>query len=339
MEAPSTPCPSRPTQRSKRPKLGDYVYLNFVSNHGIKDRSALPSFPVEQQQMNTTAAVRGVEEEPTGELGRGSEDQRDEDADGIWRCSNIRKRNDPNKHGGRSDEEVGAENNRSQHGDGHPNDLDGDRIHEPIIYPRTLGSSVSVLDEKDAVAKSAGARFAGEDPIRGRLRAADPFQWIGRLHAGAAAISGLHDNADIALRGLGAASVGGSSDGDDDRSASSEHCAMASREEGRVAGELLLQDGVSGAAERNVVGQVSEVDAIEEMGRAMEEYSESIDRRRFISGQVLNEVEEDEEEEEERNQEYKTSGEVSMPNKCEAEEQRYGWSRGFITCYTPEYMI
>lgn len=339
MEAPSTPCPSRPTQRSNKPQLGDYVYLNFVSNHGIKARSALPSFPVEQQQWNTTAAVRGLEEETTGEVGGGSEGQSDEDTDGIWRCSSIRKRNYPNKHGGRSDEEVGTENNRSQHGDGHPNDLDEDKIHEPTMYPRTLGSSVSVLDEKDAVARSAGARFAGEDPIRGRLRAADPFQWIGRLHAGAAAISGLHDNADIALRGLGAASVGGSSDGDGDRSASSEHFAIASREERRVEGELLLQGGISGAAKQNLVEQVSEVDAMEEMGRAMEEYSESIERRRFISGQVLNEVEEDAEEEEETNQEYKTSGEVSIPNKCEAEGQRYGWSRGFITCCTPEYMI
>ncbi|CAN0216423.1 unnamed protein product, partial [Ectocarpus sp. 12 AP-2014] len=80
---------------------------------------------------------------------------------------------------------------------------------EMLLYPRTLGSSVSVLDEKDAVRRTGGARFTGEDPIRGRLRATDPFLWMGRLHAGATAISGLIDQAKGALDGL----EGGGSDG------------------------------------------------------------------------------------------------------------------------------
>lgn len=87
---------------------------------------------------------------------------------------------------------------------------DSDDDDESKLYTRTLGSSVSVIDEKGAVARNGAARFVGEDPIRGRLRAADPFLWMGRLHAGAAAISILIDTAKSTLMGLDGSSTGGS---------------------------------------------------------------------------------------------------------------------------------
>lgn len=87
-----------------------------------------------------------------------------------------------------------ADHDDGDHGGGGDGD-GGDDDDESKLYTRMLGSSVSVIDEKDAVARNGGARFVGEDPIRGRLRAADPFLWMGRLHAGAAAISILIDTA------------------------------------------------------------------------------------------------------------------------------------------------
>lgn len=89
---------------------------------------------------------------------------------------------------------------------------------EAHLYPRTLGTSVSVLDEKEAVLRTGGRRFAGEDPIRGRLRATDPFLWMGRLNAGTNAISGLVDKANDALKSLDGGSGGSDSDTSDGRS-------------------------------------------------------------------------------------------------------------------------
>lgn len=89
---------------------------------------------------------------------------------------------------------------------------------EARLYSRTLGSSVSVLDEKDAVLRTGGLRFAGEDPMRGRLRAMDPFLWMGRLNAGTSAISGLIGKANDALKTLDGGSGGSDSDTSDGRS-------------------------------------------------------------------------------------------------------------------------
>ena len=96
-------------------------------------------------------------------------------------------------------------------GDGNVKAGDDDDDDESKLYTRTLGSSVSVLDEKDAVARNGGARFMGEDSIRGRLRAADPFLWMSRLHAGATAISTLIDTAKSTLQGLNDSSASATS--------------------------------------------------------------------------------------------------------------------------------
>lgn len=153
----------------------------------------------------------------------GNEKTTEDDAEKVWRGSAIRVksgqaagkknshwRDTENASPGRqrplrcadsaSENGIGAADqnddaDRDDDHDGGDGDDDDDGDDESKLYTRMLGSSVSIIDEKDAVARNGGARFVGEDPIRGRLRAADPFLWMGRLHAGAAAISILIDTA------------------------------------------------------------------------------------------------------------------------------------------------
>ncbi|CAM9599517.1 unnamed protein product [Scytosiphon promiscuus] len=196
---------------------------------------------------------------------------------------------------------------------------------EARLYPRTLGSSVSVLDEKDAVVRTGGTRFAGEDPIRGRLRATDPFLWMGRLHAGATAISGLIDQADGALAGL------------DDGSSDVESTASSGRGGNRRRTDRndqvsRGQDGVTGPASRGSaqaswsvqtaegVGDTKEYDghgsdrdeggtsaaeageehwsssesgAVDLMSSTMTSYSQAVETNRIMAGGMLMEMEEE----------------------------------------------
>lgn len=216
---------------------------------------------------------------------------------------------------------------------------------EASLYPRTLGSSVSVLDEKDAVLRTGGARFAGEDPVRGRLRATDPFLWMGRLNAGATAISGLIDKADGALYDFDSGSGGGDSvasgehsSGDRRRLSGSTYeddVGPSSKGRGRAKkgdmrkrlGQIettgkqemversgIAEDGSEDIAEGDEEGL--DVDAehvssrsdatLEQLSSTMSAYSQALEIKRVIAGGMV--VEEDEEENSEN------EGQVSQPS-------------------------
>lgn len=217
-----------------KPDLDEYLALNFVKDNKAKrrrvDEGALPID--ECQESRAGGETPDFREEPgtsndRGGGGNGSDIQNSVDIEKdeqIWRVSVSRGTS------GQTRTTTGRK---------------GETSIENTTYPRTLGSSVSVLDDKDAVARSCGARFVGEDPMRGRLRAADPFQWMSRLHAGATAMSSLVENAENTLRGLAGGSMNGStstnSDSESDRSVRSDR---TSRVEGsRKDGEESSTDG------------------------------------------------------------------------------------------------
>lgn len=208
-----------------KPELDDYICLNFVSKEGTAPET---SRAIEQRPssrgLDDSRALNDEHDEIGGHGGGAGEANYAERDDRIWRSSAIRSRDNQtenSRHDNRQD--TLSENARSRGAGGSTESDTGSderNNNEARLYPRTLGSSVSVLDEKDAVARATGARFAGEDPVRGRLRVSDPFQWIGRLHAGAAGIDDLLGQADSSLQGLfgstssntiGCGSVSGSS--------------------------------------------------------------------------------------------------------------------------------
>lgn len=202
-----------------KPELETYISLNFVggvvtvNKNDDENASAASSRTLSGGRDNGQG--RGDRGGGTG-VNDGSDGSQEAD-DALWRGSRgvytgTKTRNEPadsspasSLERGRTKDPSGTSNNTAAQDTGDCGDSE-----EVLLYPRTLGSSVSVLDEKDAVLRTGGARFAGEDPIRGRLRATDPFLWMGRLRAGATAISGLIDQAKGALDGL----EGGGSDGD-----------------------------------------------------------------------------------------------------------------------------
>lgn len=194
---------------------------------------------------------------------------------------------------------------------------------EARLYPRTLGSSVSVLDEKDAVLRTGGQRFAGEDPIRGRLRATDPFLWMGRLNAGTSAISGLIDKASDALKDLDGGSGGSDCDTSDGRSSGRQKGREVVGPPSRGSGKSRQMGKLGSTAENfsegddaendSEEGDPGEVDrscassepfsrsgnlAVEQLSSTMSAYSQSMEGNRVIAGGVVMEEEEDSEREE-----------------------------------------
>ena len=214
--APST-CPV------SKPELNDYVCLNLVQDDTLKvDDQATHAKPEQWPPEHATAANKPVGAPQKGEgINTRVEDDQDradgnenaeDEAERIWRGSAIRTKSDRATSKLTSDrrdgENASPECQQPLQGGGSVSENDArtadgdDDDDKSKLYTRTLGSSVSVIDEKEAVTRNGGARFVGEDPIRGRLRAADPFLWMGRLHAGAAAISILIDTAKSTLLGL-----------------------------------------------------------------------------------------------------------------------------------------
>lgn len=253
-EAPSSPRLSEETleryrQSVVKPELGDYVCLNFVSNEARR-----PGTPIETKSRPITplAEIHTVDREEKPEQGgdiaggEGGERNADcvEEAETIWRSSSGRNRERQAEHNNLQDK--GLENRISGSvGNTLESDTDNEQYDKDArLYPRTLGSSASVLDEKDAAARN--AKFAGEDPVRGRLRATDPFQWIGCLHAGAASINGLVDQANATLQGISGStttsSTGGGSitvDSGTDLVATLIHCSDTDQRPNRFAVFLL----------------------------------------------------------------------------------------------------
>eukprot|EP00903_Cladosiphon_okamuranus_P014275 g13258.t1 len=206
-----------------KPELDDYMMLNFVGgSSGAEDWNETPS-------ATTIGNTPGAHTAESGDGGDGDQINEDEESfkteeSAVWRGrgnnydEEILSRDVLNK-----PEPAKANGDNAPLQDGAHNRLDSadrttDGDDEAHLYPRTLGTSVSVLDEKDAVLRTGGARFAGEDPIRGRLRATDPFLWMGRLNAGTNAISGLIEKATDALKILDGGSGGSDSDTSDGRS-------------------------------------------------------------------------------------------------------------------------
>lgn len=326
MEAPSTASVLGSSQRPQpppKPELDDYVYLNFVDSRDSVDYGT-GVLNCNQSCDIPAGATTAKSEDGDYTVGRieiqdydGEGDNTDEDyVQGIWRGSTNRKRIG-RKNAGNSPGQVGSPGSRGYDTQQHETD---DVDDEWQRYPRTLGCSVSVLDEKDAVARSGGARFAGEDPIHGRLRASDPFQWIGRLQAGEAAISGLIDRADTTLRGFGGGSTSGSSGAESaasGRAVSIDRLGKASRTETRgssgVARAPVEKRSVTADAEGSIPEQEAGY-AAERVGRAMMEYSEAVESRVIRGGVIIeDEDEEDEDEEqhdEDREDEEKEKGSV-----------------------------
>ena len=214
-----------------KPELHDYVCLNFVKNDSSKlkaDDHATPAEPerglsepsVATRPAGVSQGRRGIKKRVQDDLHRADgNDSTEDEAEKVWRESAIRLKSDrltsKKSSDWRGGENASSEKHRPlQSGDSlSENDTgtadrddvvvaaavaateDDDDDDESKLYTRTLGSSVSVMDEKDAVKRNGGARFGGEDPIRERLRGTDPFLWMSRLHAGAAAISVLIDTA------------------------------------------------------------------------------------------------------------------------------------------------
>ena len=219
-EAPIDVLNSNPRPRPPlKPELDDYISLNFIG--GAKGLSAVSGASMpgghedDQDGGGGGGDGGGGRSRTSGDSSGEDDDTRAEET--LWRCSGSPSARTPLPRGasdnGNRPATQRGEGGGGGGGGGAPREgsdsaaatagcapADGD--DEGRLYPRTLGSSVSVLDEKDAVLRTGGARFAGEDPVRGRLRATDPFLWMGRLNAGTRAISGLIDKANGALGDL-----------------------------------------------------------------------------------------------------------------------------------------
>lgn len=210
-EAPSSPRLSEDKIRRHRsavikPEFDDYVCLNFVDSE--KNRTELT--PINNdglRKREMTGMQRKAEERGNignvfgeGHGGRSS----DEEAERTWRSSVVRNCGRPAV----KSPDMLHRNGREgpvppDAGDDSVSDVDHELPDRgTLLHPRSLGPCVSVLDEMDAVARSRGVSFAGEDPMRGRLGAADQFQRIGCLQDGAAAITSLVDQAESTLRAL-----------------------------------------------------------------------------------------------------------------------------------------
>lgn len=202
-----TPVPKPPLKAD----FQDYVSLNFVD-------TTVEELAQSSQQLDTSTANERKNNIEGGITGRSSEEQGDDGAndhsnegmDEVWRSSSVFTSTGWGLNDGKSCSSGGMVEGKT--GDDRDNLAGHDNLshhdnHNGHIYPRTLGTSVSVLDEKDAVERGGRARFVGEDPMKGRLRATDPFLWMGRLRARAAAFSSLIDNSDTTLKDLGVASI------------------------------------------------------------------------------------------------------------------------------------
>ncbi|CAM9438750.1 unnamed protein product, partial [Ectocarpus fasciculatus] len=249
LEAPIGALSNSPKDRPPlKPELEDYISLNFVGGGvtGNNNDNEEPSAASSRTLSGVRDSGQGHDEGGGGTGVNDSNDGGREADDTLWRGSRdvytgakpsgtSDSSPAPSMERGRTEGPSGTSNNTAAQ------DADdcGD-TEEMLLYPRTLGSSVSVLDEKDAVLRTGGARFTGEDPIRGRLRATDPFLWMGRLHAGATAISGLIDQATDALDGL----EGGASDGDSVTSGGGG--GRSSSDDRRPEGHLDWRKGVAG---------------------------------------------------------------------------------------------
>lgn len=194
-----------------KPELPDYLCLNFVGGGQWDTQSVAGPSPVALRSSEDVGGFGDDSRDSDKSDGSSDEDSTTTD-ECMWRGSGgTHRTHTPSRpastHAPKPAErasDVPTSSNEREEAKTERGEAGGSA--EARLYPRTLGSSVSVLDEKDAVLRTGGTRFAGEDLIRGRLRAADPFLWMGRLHAGATAISGLIDQANGALGGLDDAS-------------------------------------------------------------------------------------------------------------------------------------
>lgn len=199
-----------------KPELDDYMLLNFVGGGNGKGGEKAPSASATSNKPGARRLPReggggGDGDQPNGDSG---DESCTTEESAMWRGrgntynEEIRSRGALNElEPARADGDDGP-SKESTHNTADVADRVVDGDNEAHLYPRTLGSSVSVLDEKDAVLRTGGLRFAGEDPIRGRLRATDPFLWMGRLNAETSAISSLVDKANDALKSLDGGSGG-----------------------------------------------------------------------------------------------------------------------------------
>lgn len=223
-EAPSSPrlCEEklqRHRQLARKPELDDYTCLNFVSSEASRPGTATK---MESQSTKSPAEIHTIEEEEKTEPGHeiaggdGGECNVEcgEEADRIWRGKFGRNRGRQAAYCSHRNKKLGDQISGGIGEILEPNTDSEQYDKDSRMYPRTLGSSVSILDEKDSVTRNVGTRFAGEDPMKRRLRGADPFQWIGCLHAGAARVNGLVDQADSALRGIGGSITTSSASGE-----------------------------------------------------------------------------------------------------------------------------
>lgn len=319
-----------------KPELDNYIYLNFVNSETTYDASATKNGleKIESTASNeppvSVLKVEGIMDMTEEKGGCGDDNNAVSDTE-TWRGSTFRRKSasSPKKSGSVLEEEGWVEH-RGQN----------PTKDESHLYPRTLGSSVSVLDEKAAVARTGGPRFVGEDPIHGRLRATDPFQWMGRLHAGAAAISSLIDTTNTALEELERTSGSKSNEHESSGSIPSvssditerHHRGRESPKPGEVGfGESQVAEDqnvvqsktkVTGEARtRGLEDEQSEGDieakrgdkgTVEDLGETMNGYSKAMENIGLIRTQVI--MEEDEEGDEDQSGEAfdkKSNGEVS----------------------------
>ena len=333
-----------------KPELDDYTMLNFVGGGGGAGEG-------DEQSPCATARSNKLEARRDGSGGDGDQTHRDTDDDSsstaksaIWRGrgNSYTREALSTLEPAKADGDNGALNGSAyDKKDAADRTTDGD---EARMYRRTLGSSVSVLDEKDAVLRTGGQRFAGEDPIRGRLRATDPFLWMGRLNAGTSAISGLIDKANDALKNLDGGSDGSDCDTSDGRGSGRQR--VDRMQDIRSAGKEIVGPSSRGSRESQQMGKLdataegfSEGDgaendsddggdngqidrscassdrlsssgniAVEQLSSTMSAYSQSMETRRVIAGGVMIEEEEEEEEsEQEENVRRSTTSSVFKP--------------------------
>eukprot|EP00752_Nemacystus_decipiens_P009941 g8865.t1 len=353
-----------------KPELDDYMVLNFVGG-GSRARESDENGPSATTKSNKPGTPL------TG--GGGDGDQTDEHTDDdssttvesvLWRGRGNKYKEGILSHGAlnilepaKADDGDAERLNGSDHDKSDAADrmADGDETH---LYPRTLGSSVSVLDEKDAVLRTGGQRFAGEDPIRGRLRATDPFLWMGRLNAGTSAISGLIDKASDALKDLDGGSGGSDCDSSDGRS--SDHQRVDRMQDIQSGGrDVVGPSSRGGIAKSQHMGKLSstaenfsegdgaendseedagEIDrscasaenlsgsgniAVDLLSSTMSAYSQSMEVNKVIAGGV---VIEEEEENSDREQSIHSKDQDNHPTNIHPAGQRKGPAAGSGPC-------
>lgn len=208
----------------RKPELDDYVAYNLLARNGRSAGEPAGEGPAHPGSVDPTDG------DSEGDDWSTSGHESPADVEKAWRASLSRER----PTGGGAD--------------------DGGLEDESGLYPRTVGSSASVLDEKEAVRRSRGEGMAAGDPVRARLAASDPFVWIGRLHSQAAAIAGLVDQADAAIAGLEVAGDGSVAAVDESR------CLEPDGEEEGITRDRGRDDTCGGLGGNVVIGSVIEED-------------------------------------------------------------------------------